>query len=631
MTEISVETKGKTHRISINNPKPVVRFDFSGAPDEQKLIANLGLSFKEQEDSLTVTKPLGIDEHLFGLGEKAFELDRRRTRVVMWNTDAYGYRWGTDPMYVSIPFFISIENGKARGFFFNSPSKMTFDFGITRYDQVIVTIPQLELELFVFDGPSVQEVVEQYVELTGKPLDPPLWAFGYQASRYTYFPQDYVIDIIKKHKEKGIDLAAIYLDIDYMEKYKDFTWGESFPEPKRMLEEAHRTGVKVVTIVDHAIRAEQGYEPFLSGMGHFCELQDGNLYVDRMWPGTCVFPDFFNDGCRNWWGSEIRKWAEQGVDGIWLDMNEPATLTQEHDFRGPVVHKLDDGRKIRHELVRNAYPYFEAMSTYEALKTITDKPFVLSRAGYAGIQKYAMIWTGDNSSTEEAIPLQLSLVLSLSISGIPFVGCDLGGFAGRSNPSLVLKYYRAALFFPLYRNHKEKSGNDQEPFSFYNEEEIKEAIALRQKFLPYIYSLAREAHETGHPIVRPLLYEFQDDPKTYGILDEYMVGSGLLYAPQIYEGSRKVYLPKGKWADFWSCKVIEGPAWISSDMPYPIFIREGHVIPTEGEAKAFGTGSITLYDGSELSYDGKLWRAPSELKKTVINQDGSCKTSRFLA
>ncbi|MGC8670788.1 MAG: alpha-glucosidase MalA [Thermoprotei archaeon] len=624
MIKLSVETKEKTHRILVNNPKPVVAFEFSGNPDEQELIADLGLSFKDGEGSLSVAKPLGIDEHIFGLGEKAFELDRRRTRVVMWNTDAYGYRWGTDPMYVSIPFFISLENGRARGFFFNPPSRMTFDFGVTRYDQVIVTIPQLELELFVFDGPSVQEVVERYTDLTGKPLDPPLWAFGYQASRYTYFPQDYVTEIVKKHRQEGVNLSAIYLDIDYMDKYKDFTWGENFPNPKRMIDELHEAGTKVVTIVDHAIRADQNYEAFLSGMGHYCELEDGNLYVDRMWPGTCAFPDFFNEACRSWWGEEIKRWVRQGIDGIWLDMNEPATLTQEHDFRGPVVHALDDGRKLRHELVRNAYPYYEAMATYNALREVQDKPFVLSRAGYAGIQKYAMIWTGDDSSTEEAVTLQLSLVLSMSLSGIPFVGCDLGGFAGRSSPSLVLKYYRAALFFPLYRNHKEKSGNDQEPFNLYNEEEVKEAIAVRERFLPYMYSLAREAHETGHPIVRPLLYEFQDDPKAYGIFDEYLLGPALLYAPQIYGTHRKAYLPKGRWADLWGCEIQEGPKWIDADRDYPLFIRENAVIPMQGELRAFGRGSVVLYDGCVASYDGSRWKAPKGFGKAVVYADGKC-------
>ncbi|WP_449462631.1 alpha-glucosidase MalA [Tardisphaera miroshnichenkoae] len=625
--KVKFEASGKTHRILINEPRPVVSFEFKGNEEGSEIAKEMGIEFSEEKDALIFTKPLGIDEHFFGLGEKAFELDRRRTRTVMWNTDAYGYRWGTDPLYVSVPFFISLSGGKATGFFFNSPAKLVFDFGISRYDRVTVTVPHPDLEMFVFEGPTVQEVVERHTDLTGKPFDPPLWAFGYQASRYSYFPQDYVLQIIRRHKEEGIDLSAIYLDVDYMDEYKDFTWGENFPDPKRMIDEAHRLGSKVITIVDHAIKADQSYEAFLSGLGHFCELEDGNIYLDRMWPGTCAFPDFFNKACREWWGGEIAKWAKQGIDGIWLDMNEPATLTQEHDFRGPVLHVLDDGRKLRHELVRNAYPYYEAMATYEALKGMHEKPFVLSRAGYSGIQKYAMIWTGDNSSTEEAVALQLSLILSLSISGIPFVGCDLGGFVGRSNPSLVLKYYRAALFFPLYRNHKEKTGNDQEPFTFYNEEELKEAIALRQKFLPYIYSLARESHETGHPVVRPLLYEFQEDTKTYGMLDEYMVGSGLLYAPQIYEDKRKAYLPKGRWANFFTCEVLQGPTWITTEDPYPIFIRENHVIPLTGEVRAFGKGSMRLHDGTEVSYDGKSWSAPPGLRKIVVREDGSCEVA----
>ena len=621
----SVERSGDVYRVSINGPTPVVKFDFT--PSEQlseSALDTLGITFEEKGQRLIFTKKLGLEEHIFGLGEKAYELDRKRTSTTMWNTDSYGYGWGRDPLYVSIPFFISLERGKATGFFINSPAKLTFDFGVKEYDKVSVEIPHPDAEVYVFTGGTVEKIVEDYTSLTGKPLDPPLWAFGYQASRYSYFPQERVLEIAKKHFDEGINLAAIHLDIDYMDKYKIFTWGPSFKDPKAMIDELHRMGVKVVTIVDHGVKAEQGYDVFVSGLGHYCELEDGGIYLDKMWPGTCAYPDFFNEECRKWWRDLIKKWASQGIDGIWLDMNEPSTLTPEHDFRGPVVHRLDDGRRLPHELVRNAYPYYEAMATYDALKEVHDKPFVLSRAGYAGIQKYAMIWTGDNPSTEEAVSLQMSLVLSLSLSGIPFAGCDLGGFAGRSSPSLVLKYYRAALFFPLYRNHKEKSGNDQEPFNLYYEEEIKEAIALRERFLPYIYSLAREAHQTGHPIVRPLLYEFQDDPKTYGIFDEYMVGSALLYAPQIYGTSRKAYIPKGKWANLWSCEIEEGARWIDTAEDYPLFIRENALIPMEGELRAFGRGSAVLYDGSVVNYDGSRWKAPKEFTKAIAYADGKC-------
>jgi len=625
-----VERSGDVYRVSINGPTPVVKFDFT--PSEQlseSALDTLGITFEEKGQRLIFTKKLGLEEHIFGLGEKAYELDRKRTSTTMWNTDSYGYGWGRDPLYVSIPFFISLERGKATGFFINSPAKLTFDFGVKEYDKVSVEIPHPDAEVYVFTGGTVEKIVEDYTSLTGKPLDPPLWAFGYQASRYSYFPQEKVLEIAKKHFDEGINLAAIHLDIDYMDKYKIFTWGPSFKDPKAMIDELHRMGVKVVTIVDHGVKAEQGYDVFVSGLGHYCELEDGGIYLDKMWPGTCAYPDFFNEECRKWWGDLIKKWASQGVDGIWLDMNEPSTLTPEHDFRGPVVHRLDDGRRLPHELVRNAYPYFEAKATYEALKGLVDKPFVLSRAGYPGIQKYAFIWTGDNTSTQEAIPLQISLALSLSLSGIPFVGCDLGGFTGRSNPALVLRYYRAALFFPLFRNHKDKGGNDQEPFNFYNEKELKEAISIREKFLPYMYALAREAHERGHPIVRPLFYEFQEDQKSYGIVDEYLVGKWLLYAPQIYGDERKVYLPEGNWADFWTGRQEKGPTWVTAQQEYPIYLRENCIIPMEGELRAFGKAVITLVDGSTAAYDGTKWTAPAGFEKGFLYVNGSIAEKRL--
>ncbi len=607
--KIRVEKRGRIYRVSINDPKPVVVFPFEGeevSPDNLFL-----MRFSEDAGGIEVSIPLSVDTHILGLGEKAFEIDRRRIKVVMWNTDAYGYTWFSDPLYVSIPFFIRIDRD-ILGYFFNTPSRLVFDIGVSRYDMILVRIPESEAEIFVFQGDSVEEILEHYTMLTGRPFMPPEWALGYQISRYSYYPQDVVVEVVERHIKSGIPVSAVYLDIDYMSKYRIFTWDEErFPSPKDMIKKLHSLGVKVITIVDPCIRLDQEYPLFAEGLGKYIENPDGTIYVGTLWPGLCAYPDFLNSRTRDWWASLVRRWVrEYGVDGIWLDMNEPSQLgKKEIDPRA--IHRLDDGRKAHHERVHNAY------ALYEAIATKGEVDFVLSRAGYSGIQRYSAIWTGDNTTSWEDLTLQIALVLGLSISGVPFVGCDIGGFAGRikNDYQLLYRYYQVSLFFPLFRNHKGKEGSDQEIYQLpsYWKEKIRSAIMLRYKFLPYLHSLAREAHEKGHPIVRPLAYHYYKDEDAYRINDEYMVGDRILYAPQINkEGRRLIYLPEGTWLGWWDNKEYRGMQWIESDEEFPIFIRRDSIVPTSHCGKIvfhiYGDkGSITLGDGTSIEYiDGEL-------------------------
>jgi len=632
--QVRLQKAGQMIRLLVNDPKPVVKFPFTPESDEEisqgQHLNVLGyeISFFSTPAKLSMSLKMELNDHFFGLGEKAFPLDRKRTKSTMMNQDASGlrrYTWGSDPLYVSIPFFIALRDGNATGFFVNSTSALNFDFGIARYDEVRVEVPGESAEVFLLEGPSMEQVVERYAILTGRPLDPPAWALGYQASRYSYFPQDAVVEVAKRHLESEVPLDAIYLDLDYMDERKIFTWGKDFPDPRQMIEKLHSMGTHLVTIVDHGIKLDQNYPLFASGLGKFVETSDGEIFVDRLWPGNCAYPDFFRKEARDWWSSLVKSWTSWGVDGIWLDMNEPTVLDRNTLLRFPenAYHVLDDGRRMSHYQVRNAYPLFQAMATYQALREVQDKPFVLSRAGYSGIQSYAFVWTGDNVSGEEDIQLQLQLIESLGLSGLPFAGCDLGGFIGRSSPDVVLKYYRAALFFPLYRNHKEREGNDQEPYALPNGQDIKRAIDMRRYFMPYMLALAREAHLTGHPVVRPLVYEFQRDSNTYLMHDEYMVGKSLLYAPQIYgESGRDIYVPEGRWASWWTGDVITGPKNIKSAQEFPLFLREGGAVPTSQEVRFFGPSRIELENGATAHYDGSTVSAPGFEKAVVYDDKG---------
>lgn len=605
MKVVIKEGKGGIYKIIVNDPFPPVEFPFEGKESEKDL-SFFSLNITESEGNIVIEKDLDIKEHVLGLGEKAYELDRRRGRFIMYNVDAGAYDKFSEPLYLNVPFIITVKHGVAKGYFINSASKVIFDIGFEDYGKIKIKIPEPSVEIYYFEGPTVEKVLEQYAELTGKPFLPPIWAFGYMISRYSYFPQDKIVKLLDELKEEGFRVSGVFLDIDYMDSFKLFTWDRNrFPDPRRFIDEVHSRGVKVITIVDHSVRVDQNYNVFISGLGKYCEMSSGELFVGKLWPGNSVYPDFFREETRDWWSGLISSWLSQGIDGIWLDMNEPTDFTKVQEildifkdtpiqikdnrfyttFPDNVVHYLR-GKKVPHSQVRNAYPYYEAMATFEGFKKAgRDEIFILSRSGYAGIQKYAFVWTGDNTSSWDQLRLQLQTVLGLSISGIPYVGIDIGGFQGRlskveNSPEILLYMFRLAMFFPFFRTHKAKDGIDVEPIylPYYYKEKVRDVINTRYKFLPYIYCLAKEAHETGHPIIRPLFYEFPEDEDTYRIDDEYMLGKYVLYAPQLGE-SRVVYLP-GKWFEFSTGEERSG--WVKTNADLPIYIRENSVVNLDG-------------------------------------------------
>jgi len=631
--KIEIEERAGIYKVIVNDPLTPVDFGFKGVKSSKSL-SDFSLSVSEEGDYLLIEKPLGLREHVFGLGEKAVELDRRRKRYVMWNLDAGAYQKFQDPLYVNIPFMITLLDGKATGYFINSASKLIFDIGFEDYAKIKIKVPENGVEFYVFEGPSIEEVIERDVEVTGKPFLPPEWAFGYMISRYSYYPQDKIVELVDLLQKEGIKVTSVFLDIDYMDSFKLFTWHKDrFYDPKKFINELHSRGVKIITIVDHSVRVDQNYEVFSSGLGKYCETDKGDLFVGKLWAGNCVYPDFFREETREWWSNLVSEWLSQGIDGIWLDMNEPTdfsrihcinevlgnlpvnfkNLTEYSAFPDNVVHKLRD-KIIPHPKVRNAYPYYEAEATFKGFEKAGRKDvFILSRSGYSGIQKYAFVWTGDSTSSWDQLKLQIQLVLGLSISGIPYVGIDIGGFQGRNlkeidnSPEMLLKQFQISLFFPFFRTHKATDGIDTEPVflpSFYKEK-VKEVINLRYRFLPYLYMLAVEAHEKGHPIVRPLIYEFQRDEDTYRIDDEYMVGKSLLYAPILQGEKRKVYLPReAQWVDFWDGEEVRG--WVDSRHELPIYIRRGSIIPLSDGLLVYGDGRVVYNDVVIQSESGKI-------------------------
>ncbi len=576
----------EVHRVLLNEPKPIIKLETEGLspssppPLEVKEDVIIG----KEKLGVVIQKKLGIKERVLGLGERSYEIDRRRATFNLWNIDVGGrYMWYTDPMYKTINFMITVNEEDILGMLFNSPSKGIADIGNLIYDKISIGFTDKRLEFLVFKAEKMESLFEALSSIVGKPFMLPEWSLGYQISRYSYYPSSTILDVVRKHEKEGVRVSAIYLDIDYMEGYKMFTWDkEKFPDPKQFIKDLHGMGTKVITIFSPCLKLDQKYPPFKEAIGLFVENENGEIYVDDMWPGRCAWIDFFSEEARTWWSKKTEEWVrEYDVDGIWTDMNEPAVL-------GKGTFGLAYHNGVQHVLLHNAYGLLETEATFHGMKNAGKEPYILSRSAYNGIQKYAVVWTGDNVSSWEDLRLQLSLTLSLSISGVPYVGFDIGGFSGREEGvrtgrdyELLLRYFQAALFMPLFRNHKSKGGEDQEIYLLPDpwKTKIKEVINLRYDFIPYLYGLVKEAHEYGHPILRPLPYYFPRDDNVY-VCDEFMVGEKLLMAPVIQKGAnkREVYLPKGRWAYLNNGEVFEGNGFVDSPDDLPIFIRYGSKI-----------------------------------------------------
>lgn len=575
-------------KIAVNGFNPVVSFCkpemFRESGKSNFNFSNRKISLREDGDSVVISMEMLTGDRIYGLGEQPRPMNRSRMRITSWNTNAWEYNRKKSDTYITVPFFMVFPedgNGPFLGVFVNSPARVLFDFGYSDYSMITIRIQDSSLELFLFSYDDPSMVLKAYTDITGKPFRYPDWAFGHQISRWSYFPQERVLEIVERYVQE-FPVSAIYLDIDYMDGYRVFTWdSRRFPDPKGMISKIHSMGVRVIPIIDPGIKVDQNYTVFREGLGSYITGANSNIYLGYVWPGLCAFPSFTDEKSRNFWKGSMKSFIESGVDGIWLDMNEPSVrpVSSQALTRGTIddeaFHRLDDGSLISHEKIHNAYAYLEAIPTYEALKSLGNEPFILTRSGYAGTQKYAAVWTGDNESSWEDLKLQISMVISLGLSGIPYCGCDLGGFAGESDPDLLAAYYEVALFFPLYRNHKIKGGGDQELFLLPDrvKKRIREAIDLRYSFLPYMQKCRDDAVNSGEPIIRSLFYNFPGDRESYFVEDEYMVGHCLLYAPVLDDSpGREIYLPPGEWIHYQTGHVVSGSGYF--DGKTNIFLRK---------------------------------------------------------
>jgi alpha-glucosidase len=546
-------------------------------------------------------------ERFFGCGERTAGLEKTGSHQVFWNVDPpAGHTASLINLYTSIPFAISLREGRAHGVLLDSTHRVEIDLAAADPDRVVFEAAGGDLVYYVILGPTPRELLDRYTRLTGRTPLPPLWALGNQQSRWSYMDADEVRGIAAGFRDRGIPCDVLYLDIDYMDGFRVFTWNrERFPDPEGLIAELREQGFRVVTIVDPGVKVDERYPVYVEGRERdfFCRTRDGDEFRNVVWPGTCAFPDFTDPAVREWWGDHHRMLLDAGVAGVWCDMNEPGLFVPEHSTMRPDVVHPGGGRPRFHAEVHNAYGQYMAQAAREGLARARPdaRPFVISRAGYAGLQRHALQWTGDNSSWWEHLWMGMPQLQNLGLSGIAWAGVDIGGFFGDSSGELLARWTEFGAFQPFCRNHSAQGTRAQEPWAFGEpyESVCRDMLRLRMRLLPYLYTLFEECHRTGAPILRPLLFEHPEDEATYTADDEFLLGASLLIAPITRPGieHRHVYLPAGTWVHWWTGERIDGPAHVLAHAPLgqpALYARANTPIPLWPELETTATAPDAL-------------------------------------
>jgi alpha-glucosidase len=588
-------------------------------------------------------KHIEPEEHFYGFGERTGLLDKRSEVKTNWTTDALDYGSLTDEMYQVIPFFISLRPELAYGIFFNTTHWSQFDLGAEKPGVYRMETRAPELDYYIIYGPVPAQILQTYSELTGKMPLPPKWALGYHQCRWSYESEEVVRSLAQEFRSRRIPCDVIHLDIDYMNGYRVFTWSEKrFPHPKQLISDLTEKGFKTVTIIDPGVKYEPEADYFVFDQGiendYFVRKPDGQLFHGYVWPDKAVFPDFMRQNVRNWWGDLQKNLTDIGVAGIWNDMNEPAIENRPFGDDGVKIFFPEDApqgdpeERSTHTETHNLYGSMMARASAEGLQRHRNnqRSFVLSRSGYAGIQRWSSVWMGDNQSLWDHLEMSLPMLCNMGLSGVAFVGCDVGGFAGNATAELFARWMQVGILYPLMRGHSAMTTAQHEPWVFGERVEkiCREYLELRYRLLPYLYTLFAEAATIGSPILRPLLYEFPKDFTTYQLYDQVLLGPSLMAAPIYRPGVeyRSVYLPAGSWYDWWSGEHYTGNQHILAHAPLermPLYVRGGAIIPI-GPVMQYvdevpvghlmfkiwpGAGEFTFYedDGNTFNYQQGDW------------------------
>ena len=636
--EVTVSTSAATAHLWLN-PLRIGFMDYTGrafAMDDPEL--GMG-SFTAADKALDVDLGMPVrvhkqhraGEHYFGCGERTGELDKTGTQQIFWNIDPpRGHTALQNNLYASIPFTLVLDEGQAWGFFLDSTTRVEFDLAHDDPERAWFGAGSGDLVYYVFCGPTVSDVLARYTDLTGHTPLPPLWALGYGQSRFSYETAEEVRELARSFRERDIPCDSLYFDIDTLDGYRVFTWNPvGFPDPEGLLADLRKMGFHAVGIVDAGVKVDENYPVYAEGRARdlYCKTPEGHDYQNVVWPGICVFPDFTNPETRLWWGEQHRSLLDAGVEGIWCDMNEPGLFNPPNSTMPPDVIHPGGGRAQLHVQVHNAYGSLMVQAARDGLLRIRPerRPFVISRSGYAGIQRHALLWTGDNSSTWESLTMSLPQLQNLGLSGVGWAGVDIGGYYGDTSGELLARWTEFGIFQPFSRNHSEKTTRHQEPWLFGEpyESVSRAMLKLRQRLIPYLYTLFEECHRTGAPILRPLFWAYPEDQTTYSMDDEFLCGDALLVAPVTRPGVeyRHVYIPAGSWFHYWTGTRVDGPAhvlvhsplgrpamYVRANTAVPLWPEMNHVGQHEADPLTFvmypseGSGAASFYEDAGDGY-----------------------------
>lgn len=549
-------------------------------------------SFKDEEGNVYISK---VNDCLayYGLGEKGGDLNKKGCYTENFNTDDPETDDDSITYYKTIPFYVALKEEATYGIFFDNSFRSYFDMGKEMGDRIFFGAIGGQIQYYFIPGENIKEVVKNYTALTGRMEMPPLWSLGYQQCRFSYFSQEEVRELVKTFEEKDIPLDVVYLDIDYMDGFRVMTFKTpNFDDAAGLISDLKEKGIRTITIIDPGVKVDEEYDVFKRGKegNHFTKKLDGEMFIGAVWPGDSAFPDFSNNDCREWWKSELKKFiSEHGMDGIWNDMNEPCVFNNDHKtMLETCLHNSDNG-VIEHKEFHNRYGFEMSRCSKEAQEELhpNERGFSMTRATYAGGQRYSSVWTGDNMSLWSQMRMSISMNANLGISGFSFVGNDVSGFGLDSSEELFIRWMEMGTFIPIFRNHSNMYTRRQEPWAFGPRAEkiAKKSIELRYELLPYIYDLYYISHKEGLPIFRPMIMEYEKDMNLLNMREQFMLGENMIVAPVLYEEERSktVYLPKGIWFNYFTMEKLQGGKWYKLPCELDeilVFVKEGAIIPT---------------------------------------------------
>lgn len=538
------------------------------------------------EEQLQFEYTLENEEKVYGLGENVRGINKRGWIYKSCCADEPNHLEDRTSLYASHNFLV-LDGGKEQfGVFFDYPGIITFDVGYTHLNELKITLSEPDADVYVMTGESILDIVKQFRQLIGRSYIPPKWAFGYQQSRWGYMNEADIREVVKGHREKKIPLESIYMDIDYMERFKDFTVNqERFPDFPEFVKEMKAQHIHLVPIIDAGVKVEEGYDVYEEGIekGYFCKKENGEYFVAGVWPGKVHFPDVLNKEAREWFGNKYQVLLDQGIEGFWNDMNEPSiffaqdrmdetfdkiaelkdknldldTFQQFTGLVGSLANNTDDfkkfyhnvdGKMMRHDKVHNLFGYNMTRAAGEAFERLSPEKRILmfSRSSYIGMHRYGGIWTGDNKSWWNHLLLNLRMMPSLNMVGILYTGADIGGFGADATEDLVMRWTQLAMFSPLMRNHSAMGTREQEVYRFDNVEEFRKIINIRYGLLAYIYSEYMKSALNSEMYFKPLSFVYTDDEFASQVEDQLLVGDSLMIAPVYNQNAkgRYVYLPE---------------------------------------------------------------------------------------